>query len=357
MGLFELSPPGSSLGRLTLAEAKMSGRKQMRCLPSLLIPILPALFFCLGCSSPTPEPSPEPASAPSRIVSTAPSITEILYTLGLGDRVVGVSRFCEYPPQAKEKTNVGGFLDPNLEVLVGLKPDLVILLDSAGPLRDGIEKLDMAHLTVKNRTVDDILESFHLIGRRCGVEDKAEDLIQQLNARIKRVAERTKGSRRPRVLFVVSRLLDSGDIRDVYVAANDGYFSRLIELAGGKKCVSVGAGDLSGRFGRGVTEDRSRHHHGRVVRRGFLGYNRLRGRLEVSGDAKGREDRPSLLSPRRLRPNSRPAFRRITRTDGRVDHRFRAVSSFSLRTSQWLRSGVVLRTIFSVGGGTGEAMK
>ena len=240
MGLFELSPPGSSLGRLTLAEAKMSGRKQMRCLPSLLIPILPALFFCLGCSSPTPEPSPEPASAPSRIVSTAPSITEILYALGLGDRVVGVSRFCEYPPQAKEKTNVGGFLDPNLEVLVGLKPDLVILLDSAGPLRDGIEKLDMAHLTVKNRTVDDILESFHLIGRRCGVEGKAEDLIQQLNARIKRVAERTKGSRRPRVLFVVSRLLDSGDIRDVYVAANDGYFSRLIELAGGKNACPSG---------------------------------------------------------------------------------------------------------------------
>ena len=203
--------------------------------------VLFAAIFLLGCNPRTAEPEHEHDSRPSRIVSTAPSITETLYQLGCGDRIVGVSRFCAFPPEAKEKTNVGGFLDPNLEVLVGLRPDLVILLDSAGPLKDGIEKLGIPQLTVENRTVDEILDSFRVIGKRCGVEEKAEALINSLNARIARVAEHSKGKEKPRVLFVVSRLLGSGDIRDVYVAADDGYFSRLIELAGGTNACPAGA--------------------------------------------------------------------------------------------------------------------
>lgn len=201
---------------------------------------LPLLAILLGCHS-SPERELPSTRLPNRIVSTAPSITETLYQLGLGDRVVGVSRFCVYPPEATEKTNVGGLLDPNLEVLVGLQPDLVILLDSAGPLRDGIEKLGIPHLSVNNRTVDDVFESFRLIGHACGAEKEAGELIRNLRGRIARVEEKTKDRSRPRVLFVVSRLLDSGDIRDVYVAAEDGYFSRLLALAGGENACASGS--------------------------------------------------------------------------------------------------------------------
>ena len=121
-----------------------------------------------------------------------------------------MSRFCEYPPEAREKTNVGGFLDPNLEILIGLKPDLVILLDSAAPLRDGIEKLDIPRLTVKNQTVDDVLDSVRLIGRRCGVEDETERLIDQLNERIAAVESTQKKAQEFRWSHVeVKRLCDA----------------------------------------------------------------------------------------------------------------------------------------------------
>src|SRR6266403_2357151 len=76
------------------------------------------------------------AAQPKRIVSTAPSITETLFALGLGDRVVGVSTYCHYPPEAAKRPRIGTYLRPNVEAIVALRPDLVILQslpNGAGP--------------------------------------------------------------------------------------------------------------------------------------------------------------------------------------------------------------------------------
>src|SRR5690349_16208012 len=85
-----------------------------------------ALFFSADVHAPTPT-APH-AATPQRIVSLAPSITESLFALGLGDRVVGVTRYCEYPPEAQTRAIVGGFVDPNYEAIVELRPDLVAIL-------------------------------------------------------------------------------------------------------------------------------------------------------------------------------------------------------------------------------------
>ena len=77
--------------------------------------------------------APSIAAPPSRIVSLAPNITEILYDLGLGDRIVAVTDYCDYPPAVKGKPRVGGFTNPSLEAVVGAKPDLVILTDDGNP--------------------------------------------------------------------------------------------------------------------------------------------------------------------------------------------------------------------------------
>ena len=84
------------------------------------------------------------AAPPQSIVSTAPSITELLYALGLGNRVVGVTRFCRYPPEAQLKPKIGDYTSPNLEAIAALKPDLVIIQTNPVHLADRLGKLQVA---------------------------------------------------------------------------------------------------------------------------------------------------------------------------------------------------------------------
>ncbi len=90
------------------------------------------------------HPFPRPARPPKRIVSMAPNVTEILFALGLGDRVAGVTRFCDYPPEARRLPRIGGLVDPNIEVVRSLDPDLVIAF-RGNPLRlvERIRKLGL----------------------------------------------------------------------------------------------------------------------------------------------------------------------------------------------------------------------
>ena len=95
----------------------------------------------------------------NRIISLAPNITETLFALGQGNKVVGVTRFCKYPPEALEKENVGGFFDTNYEAIAALRPDLVILLPEHEKIQKYINKLGLQTLVVHNRCINEILET------------------------------------------------------------------------------------------------------------------------------------------------------------------------------------------------------
>ena len=177
----------------------------------------------------------ETASAESqRIISVAPSLTETLFALGLGDRVVGVSRYCNYPPEAQDLPRIGGFLDPNPEAILALKPDTIVLFPEHDPTRLATAALDIRHIVVPHQTLDDILGGFTLLGKELHAEVEAQRIVDDLHARIQRVEQQTADKRRPRVLLCVNRTLGSGKLQDVMVAASDGYYDRLIELAGGE---------------------------------------------------------------------------------------------------------------------------
>jgi iron complex transport system substrate-binding protein len=176
-----------------------------------------------------------------RIVSMSPSVTETLFALGLGDRVVGVTRYCLYPPEATTRPRVGGWLDPNFEAIVALRPDLVITREgeqSAATLR----QLGLATLVVHHDHLDGILESFSVIGKTCGAEQQAARLVGEIEARIREIRDRTASLPRPRVLFVAERTLDTPGIRDVYAAGADGFIDPLIALAGGENVCHETAG-------------------------------------------------------------------------------------------------------------------
>lgn len=180
------------------------------------------------------DPAPaEPATA-QRILSLAPSITETLYALGCGDRVVGVTNYCDYPPEVKQKTRVGGYHDPSLERMVGLRADLVAMLDGSTGLYAACRKLGMRPLVVSHKSIDGILDSLTRLGEACDARQRASAILAELDRRMDRVRRKTEGLQRPVVLVVVDRLHGLGRLQDLTIAGCDGHLDAMIRMAGGE---------------------------------------------------------------------------------------------------------------------------
>jgi iron complex transport system substrate-binding protein len=169
-----------------------------------------------------------------RVVSLSPSITEVLYALNLGNRVVGVTRFCHYPADANRKPKVGGYVDPDLEALLRLKPDLVILREEQTELSAKLQSLGLPTLGIDHRSTPGILRSFTQIGRMCHAETQAQTITSALERHIQQVVQKTAAStQRPRVMVIVDRDLQVPTIRWVYATADDGFYNWMIAKAGG----------------------------------------------------------------------------------------------------------------------------
>ncbi len=191
---------------------------------------LRSLFFPAS----TPAPSPASSAPPQRIVSLAPSITETLFALGLGDRVVGVTRFCEYPPEAQTRAIVGGFVDPNYEAIVTLEPDLVAALTIDDEARARLAGLRIPVLAVDHRTLGGILDSFIQLADRCGARDRGVALAADCQRRMDAVERKTRGLPRPRVLISSAREFGAGRIESVYAAGRGQWYDELLRIAGGE---------------------------------------------------------------------------------------------------------------------------
>lgn len=143
---------------------------------------------------------------PQRIISLAPSNTEILFALGLGDRIVGVTDYCDYPPEAKEKPSIGGFSTPNIEKLVALSPDLILATSiHEGRIIPQLEERGMTVLALAPKTLDEVLEAITLVGETIGKEEKASELVAAMQDRIKAVTDKTDTlpqNQRPRVFYI-----------------------------------------------------------------------------------------------------------------------------------------------------------
>lgn len=204
----------------------------IRAVLALLIPVI--LAAPLGVNAAVKKAASRDGGAmPQRVVSLAPSVTETLFALGLGDRVVGVTRYCDYPPEATRKPKVGGYYDPNYEAILSLKPDLVIVLAANEDHKSKFEALGLDALEVDNERVEGILNSILKIGERLGAEDKAEALVRGIKSRMGKLAKDVNGGRKPKILISVGRNMGTGSISDVYIAGEKTFYDDLISLAGG----------------------------------------------------------------------------------------------------------------------------
>ena len=203
----------------------------------ILTVVLVGAILAMGCRPARQEPAEVPASdgdePPARIVSLAPSITEILFELGVGDRVVGNTDYCDYPAEAAGKTKIGGYYDPNFEGIVALQPDVVFLLEEHDPVKKVLDDLHVRYVEVNHRGVANILGSIKVIGAVCGREKEAAELTRGLQKRIDRVDRAVAGRQRPTVLVSVGRNMGTGSLSDVYIAGQDPFYNVLVGMAGG----------------------------------------------------------------------------------------------------------------------------
>jgi iron complex transport system substrate-binding protein len=167
--------------------------------------------------------------APKRIVTLAPSLTEIIYFLGLGDRVVGVTKFSYYPPEAASKPRVGSYINLNVEQIISLAPDLVI--GTADGNEPGVvELLEQAGITVfivNPRNIRQVVDTIALLGRVCGLSEKANDLSVQLSKRVDHIGEKTRSKREPLVFLQLN-------LKPIMTINKNTFLHDLIQSAGGR---------------------------------------------------------------------------------------------------------------------------
>ncbi len=181
-------------------------------------------------------PAPLAAAAPRRIVTIAPNSAEILCAIGAGDAIVGVDKFCVYPPELADRPRVGGLFDPNLELITTLRPDLVVLRGRSEDVEQLCSRLGVRVYHDPTERLADIPRCIRELGAITGRPEAAAEVERGFNERIaaiKRHVAAVLGDRpRPRVLITLAR--DPTELEDVFTAGPGTYVDELIDIAGGE---------------------------------------------------------------------------------------------------------------------------
>ena len=172
------------------------------------------------------------STAPERVICMSPAVTEMVFALGQGGRVVGRSQFTAYPPEAREKPSCGGFINPNTEKILSLDPDLIITQGLGKKLRRFSEKHDIPLVSVRITDLDSIFSAIRRIGEvlKCGA--RAELLTACMRTDLAKVKVRVANCERKRVLLVVGR--EPGTLNSLNTAGGGSYLDDVLRAAGGE---------------------------------------------------------------------------------------------------------------------------
>jgi iron complex transport system substrate-binding protein len=176
------------------------------------------------------------AAPPQRIISTAPSITEVLFALGLGNRVAGVTQYCRYPVEAQQKPKIGSFLQPDFERILALKPDLVLVIKNPIQVAERLRKLGVHAEEVNQDSIEDIFRSIESIGKLTGTDAAARKLSADLRSQLDEVRAKARGQARVKALFLVGR--SPGSLQGMVGVGPKTFIDELVTLAGGDNLLS-----------------------------------------------------------------------------------------------------------------------
>jgi iron complex transport system substrate-binding protein len=162
----------------------------------------------------------------------APNLTEILFSLGLDENIVGVTQDSDYPPAAAQKRTVGTFWQPNIEAVIALKPDLVVALDlqQQRSLAGRLTRMGYKCLTLDISTVEDLFAAISTVAAATNKSQQAERVLGSIKAKMVVIRDKTRGRDKVRVLWVVQR-------EPLRVAGRNTFVNEMIELAGGENAI------------------------------------------------------------------------------------------------------------------------
>lgn len=202
--------------------------------------VLSTLMFFLdrgsGFQGKRSENLAEVSARPVRIICGTPGLTEIVFSLGCGDRVVGVSHFSSYPREVEEKARIGGLIDPNREKILALKPDLYLSQGRQGTMADFCRKYGIPFFPLTLETLSDLFAAIRTIGGLLNVRTEAETLCLQISKELAAVRDRIRDCP-PQTVFL-SLGHTPGELTGIMTMGKGTFLHELLELAGGRNIFS-----------------------------------------------------------------------------------------------------------------------
>lgn len=177
-----------------------------------------------------------PPGPPQRIVSLVPALTELLFAIGAGPQVVGVSSYDHEPPEVESRAKVGALLDPDTERIIALRPDLVAIYGSQADLRTQLQRAAIPIFDYRHAGLADIFTTTRALGDATGHVREAADLVRRIEQRIAAVRARTERGPRVRTLLVFGR--EAGALRNIYVSGGRGFLHDMLVAAGGENVMA-----------------------------------------------------------------------------------------------------------------------
>lgn len=166
-----------------------------------------------------------------RIVSIVPAVTEMLFAMGAGSRVIGVSSFVRHPPAVERLARVGGLVDPDVERILALHPDLVVVYDTQTDLREQLDRASVPMYVFRHGGLGAVTSTIRSLGTRIDVGREADRLASALERRLADVASRVERQPRPRTLLVFDR--EPASLRGIFASGGTGFLHDMLETAGG----------------------------------------------------------------------------------------------------------------------------
>ncbi|MCK5808371.1 ABC transporter substrate-binding protein [bacterium] len=198
-------------------------------LPAIILTLIIIGFISIALLQDEAPLTPKLHYNCSKIITMSPSVTDTVWALTLGKKVIATDKFSSWPDAVKKLPKVGGFLDPNIEQIATLEPTIVIIPQSAGKTISSLEKLGIRILNVDHSTLKGVEKSFTTIASACGIPQQGETLLQTFKSKL----APSQSEHKPTILIVVSREMTDKGMKNIIGVGDDKLMAELITRAGG----------------------------------------------------------------------------------------------------------------------------
>jgi iron complex transport system substrate-binding protein len=211
--------------------ASLRERRRMPQQP--LVTTFALLLLGALAANPAPAQYPDSSARPqaSRIISLVPALTEMVFAIGAGSAVVAVSSYDDYPPEVRSLPRVGALIDPDVERIIKLRPDLVLLYGSQQDLMTQLSRASIPYFEYRHGGLAAVTATIRTLGTRTGRAKEATAVADEIDGRLARLRDRTANLEKPRTLLVFGR--EGGSLRNIYASGGRGFLHDIVEAAGG----------------------------------------------------------------------------------------------------------------------------